>query len=758
MCGNDDPWAVGPFILSQPVCMRRWLHILFPLALLAFGIGLRATDPDVVQGLRLIVFDTFQRLHPRTYQPANVRIIDLDDESLERLGQWPWPRTLVARLVTRLNELGAAAIVFDMVFAEPDRTSPDQVLSLWPDTPAVRAFRRYSDESPNHDRVLAAAIADANVVTGFAFTYGNLPRKPAVKKGFAFSGDDPRRFLPAFTGAVVNLPEIENAAAGNGSFNMAAERDGIVRRMPTILRLGDDLYPSLMLEALRIAQGGGPTYIVKSSGASGERSLGEHTGINHVKVGAFIIPTDAQGRMWMRYTPFVPQRYVPIWRVLEADFPRDLVEGHIVVIGTSAAGLKDQRSTPLNLITPGVELHAQALEQIILNDYLERPDWANGAELVYLAILGLLLILLLPRVGALWCAVIGGSAIAAAFVFSWYAYTRVNWLFDPVFPSIFVLLIYLVESLIGFLRTEAEKRQVRNAFSRYMSPALVEQLAANPEKLQLGGEMKDMTLLFCDIRGFTSISETYKSDPQGLTRLINQFLTPMTDLILERRGTIDKYMGDCIMAFWNAPLDDEDHARNACASALAMMHRLDGLNEQLRAEAHAEKRRYIPIRVGIGLNSGNCCVGNMGSEQRFDYSVLGDDVNLASRLEGQSKTYGVDIVMGERTYLRVTDHATLELDLIKVKGKDEAVRIYALLGEADMHESDAFKALSECHQAMLDAYRSQHWQKARDLVAECRRLNGDLSGLYDLYDGRLDAYEANPPAPDWDGVFIATTK
>ncbi len=738
--------------------MRRWLHVAIALALLFVGFALRATDPEIVRGLRLVVFDVFQRIEPRAYQPAPVRIVDLDDETLERLGQWPWPRTLVARLVARLTELGAAVVVFDMVFAEPDRTSPKQVLALWPDMPAVEALRRQSSELPDHDRVLAETIAGGNVVTGFVLTHGGLPRRPAAKKGFAFGGDSPLPFVPNFTGAVVNLAEIEAAAAGNGSFNLSAERDGIIRRMPLVLRIGDDLYPSLTLEALRLAQGGRPSFIIKSSGASGEASFGAHTGINHVKVGTFAVPTDSLGRMWLHFTGPVPERFIPAWKVLEPGFPRDAVEGFIVLVGTSAAGLKDQRATPLDPVAAGVEIHAQALEQIILGDFLERPDWATGAEIIFLVVLGLVLIVLLPLVGALWCAVAGGMAATGAFAFSWYAYDQWNWLTDPVYPSMFVMLIYLVESLVGFLRTEAEKRQVRGAFGRYMSPALVEQLANNPDQLKLGGEMKDMTLLFCDIRGFTGISEIYKSDPEGLTRLINRFLTPMTDLILDRRGTIDKYMGDCIMAFWNAPLDDEHHARNACDSALGMMKRLTQLNDELRAEAEAEGKPYMPIKIGIGLNSGGCCVGNMGSEQRFDYSVLGDDVNLAARLEGQSKTYGVDIVIGENTFARAGAFATIELDLIKVKGKDEAVRIYALLDERGAADAPGFKAFNQRHLAMLAAYRGQQWQRARELVAECRKLNGGLDELYDLFDDRLVGYEVDPPGPDGKGVFVAETK
>ena len=299
---------------------------------------------------------------------------------------------------------------------------------------------------------------------------------------------------------------------------------------------------------------------------------------------------------------------------------------------------------------------------------------------------------------------------------------------------------------------------MRGAFSQYLSPALLAQLAEEPDRLALGGEMKDMTFLFADVRGFTTISEQFKADPQGLTSLINRFLTPMTDMILSRRGTIDKYMGDCIMAFWNAPLDDEDHARHACNSALAMMEALEPINESIKAEAEAEERLYFPIKVGIGLNSGEVVVGNMGSDQRFDYSVLGDAVNLASRLEGQSKNYGVDIVIGEETYTRAPDFAVIELDLIAVKGKTEATRIFTLLGDAEMKASSEHKTLAARHDDMLKAYRDQQWDQARALIKECSALDGSLEPLYEIYAERLEEYSKNPPGPDWDGVFVATSK
>lgn len=737
----------------------RWIPILISLTLLGIGITLRIADPEIVQELRLAVFDEYQRQQPREYLNAPVRIVDLDDETLAKMGQWPWPHTEVAKLVDRLTELGAAVIVFDIVFAEPDRTSPRQVLSLWPDTPEVMALRETSDEIPDHDAVLAQAIAKSWVVTGFVLNQSETEQAPVLKKNYAYGGhDDPLRWAPRFKGAITNLPELEAAAAGNGSFNLSFERDGTIRRYTTMMRLGDKLYPSLAIETLRVAQGGRPSFQIKTAGASGEFSFGEQTGMTKVKVGGFVIPTDQHGRIWLHFTDTVPERFIPAWKVFEADFARQLVEGSIILIGTSAAGLKDQQPTPLNPVAAGVEIHAQAIEQMLVGDFLDRPDWAAGAEILFLVVVGLILIFLLPWVGALWCAMIGVAAAIGAFGFSWHAYTNLKLLFDPVYPTIYVLLVYFVESLVGFLRNEAEKNQIRGAFGRYMSPALVEQLAENPERLTLGGEMRDMTLLFCDVRGFTSISELYKSDPQGLISLINRFLTPTTDVILARSGTIDKYMGDCIMAFWNAPLDDEDHANHACSSALAMKDCTAKLNVTLKAEADAEDKRFIPINVGIGLNSGECCVGNMGSEQRFDYSVLGDDVNLASRLEGQSKTYGVDIVIGENTRQRAPDYAYIELDLIKVKGKEDAVRIFALMGEPTRCTDPSFQTLAERHAAMLAAYRGQRWEEAGTLATECRQLDGDIGALYDLYDERIAEHQADPPDADWDGVFIATTK
>jgi adenylate cyclase len=733
----------------------RWLA---PLIVLALAVALRAAEPAPVQELQHRVFDTFQRLAPRPYQDAGVRIVDIDDASLERIGQWPWSRLRVAELVSDLFQMGAAVVVFDIVFAEPDRTSPARLLEGMSGLPVSAKLRSEVEQLPDHDAVLARAFSEGNVVTGFVLTNKREGRAPATKVGFSYGSGDPFAHVRNRPGTVVNLAALEAAAAGNGAFTVDPDTDGIHRRVPLLFAHDGVLYPSLAAEGLRVATGG-TAYSIRLAGSSGEMSFGEDTGISQIRIGKdFTVPTNSKGEIWVWYTDPTIDRSVPAWQVLTREVDPKKIEGHIVLIGTSAEGLGDMRATPVSQVLPGVAVHAQIIEQILLGEFLDRPDWAPGAEMLYLIALGLLLVFMIPRFGAVGTALLGAGAIGAAIALSWYAYTRWHWLLDPVYPAMAGLGVYLVGSLQNYLASETQRRQVRGAFSRYLSPGLVDELAENPEKLRLGGEMREMTLLFCDVRGFTTISE--ELDPHSLTRLVNRFLTPMTDLILARRGFIDKYMGDCIMAFWNAPLDDPAHPRHGCDSALAMVSGLRSLNAEFGKEADLAGHPIPPLAVGIGLNTGLCCVGNMGSDQRFDYSVISDEVNLASRLEGQSKSYGVSILMGENTRLRVPELAALELDLLRVKGKTRPVRVFALLGAEDVAARPEFAALVRAQDRLLAAYRGQRWEEAQSALEECRRVGAEfeLQDLYALYEARIAEYRATPPPPDWDGVHIATTK
>jgi adenylate cyclase len=734
--------------------MMRHLRALLPFVILLLAAGLRWADPPLVEDLRLSVFDEYQRLSPRAYTDAPVRVVSIDDESLALLGQWPWPRTQIAVLVQRLAAMGAAAIAFDVVFSEPDRTSPGQVLPLWAGQAQDPAIAALAERLPDHDRALAQAIAGTPTVLGYPLVDTPGVRTPASKWGMGIAGDDPTHALLAFRGAVTNLPLLEASAAGLGAFNVKPDRDGLVRRAPLLFALdGADgakagIYPSLTAEALRVAQDAS-TYVVKASGASSETAFGAATGVNHVKIGDLEVPTDAAAQVWLYDTGPVEARQISAWRVLEPDFDGEQIAGRIVLIGASAAGLLDLRATPLDPAAPGVTVNAQLLEQILLGQYLQRPDWMTGAELFFLLVFGAGVLYVMPRRGALWCAGFALLAVAAAFAASWGGFSQLGWLSDPLYPSLAVLLLYLVQSMLVYLRTESERRQVRQSFSRYLSPDVVERVVRDPSLLRLGGENRDMTVLFCDVRNFTKRSE--RLDAAAVTEFLNLFLTPMTDVILKRRGTIDKYMGDAIMAFWNAPLDNPHHAVDAARAALGMMAALDTLNATTTAAD--------PIAIGIGLNTGTCCVGNFGSQQRHDYSVVGDNVNLAARLEGQSKNYGVAILIGEGTQARIPDFACIELEHLKVKGREQAVTVFALLGDEATAREPWFAGLAEKHRAMLTAYRARDWTAAETALNAARSFAaGRLDRVYDMYAQRIAAFRVSPPPDGWDAVIEATDK
>ena len=732
----------------------RYLYALIVGLVIAGALALRVWDPGPVARLRSLVFDAYQQIHPRAFDPGlPVRIVDIDEESLKRVGQWPWPRTILAELVRKLSADGAAAIAFDMVFPEPDRLSPANALQFWPQSDALANLRSEVEKLPSNDAVFATAIGEGPVLLGFIAS----PRGtsiPETKAAFSFAGDDPKYFVPFYPGAAASLSELQEKAIGAGALNWIPEYDQIIRRMPMIARVGETLYPSLAADLIRVAQGAS-TYIVKSSGASGEHAFGEKTGIVKVRIGEFEVPTEANGQMWIRFTPHAQERYLPAWKILNGEIGKDQIEGFILIVGTSAAGLLDLRATPLDASIPGVELHAQAVEQILQGAFLLRPDFATAAELFYILLLGCLVAFLIYRAGALGSAVLVGFAVAAVIAVSWYGFRELGWLIDPIYPALSLVAIYLTGSLFMFLRTEQERNRVRNAFSHYMAPALVERLAEDPSRLKLGGETRDMTLLFSDVRGFTGISEGLTAEE--LTRFLNDLFTPLSNIILDEAGTIDKYMGDALMAFWNAPLDDPEHPSHACRAALRIMSKMHELNEQWQRDAEAKGRPYKPVKLGIGLNTGICCVGNLGSEIRFDYSVIGDNVNVASRLEGQTKTYDVDTIVGESTTARAPDFAFLEIDLLKVKGKTEATRVFALLGDNALKQSAEFADFTTRHAQFLARYRARDWDAAETMSRDCESTSG-LARLYALYRERIDYFRLNPPPPHWDGTAEALSK
>jgi adenylate cyclase len=733
-------WA-RRFGLTRAICVL----LLFAL------VPLRILDPAPLEEIRLRTFDFFQSLRPRETVSRPVVIVDIDEASLKEIGQWPWPRTILADLITRLAELGVVAIGFDIIFAEPDRMSPSI---------AATSFRNLDDDTrnklrnlPSNDEVFAQAIRGARVVVGQAGSATATPRsqaEAALQTGFAVRGPDATPFIVTFAGLLRNVPVIEQAAAGRGVFSVLPERDGIVRRVPLVMRAQGAMVPSLSMELLRV---------VTKSSAILVRT--DQAGVQSVAVPGLQVPTDQNGRFWVHFNKHDPARYVSAKDVLQGRVPRDRVEGKLMLIGTSAVGLLDIKTTPVSAAIPGVEIHAQILESALTKSSLTYPNYAVGVELLVAVFVGLAIIIVAPMLRASIVIALGAIVAAALIGTSWYLYSQYNLLIDFTYPLISSALVYLALVFMNYIKEQKQRQQIRAAFGYYLSPALVEQLARSPEKLVLGGEERRMTILFSDVRGFTTISEHYKHDPQGLTRLMNQFLTPLTNAIIERKGTIDKYIGDAIMAFWNAPLDDPQQEVNACEAALEMLAHADKLNQQFKREAEQNGGKYMPLNVGIGLNTGPCVVGNMGSDFRFNYSVLGDTVNVASRLEARTKDYRIPIVIGAQTEQQAKEKfATLEIDLIQVKGKSEPETVFTVLGHAELRQDPSFQDLRELTAGMLRSYREQDWTRALEAIELCRKAGErfGVAALYDMYAERVEAFRRTPPPPVWNGVYEAESK
>ncbi len=710
---------------------------------------IRIWDPYPLEELRLRSFDLYQNVAPRSADGSPVVIVDIDEDSLRTYGQWPWPRTLLADLLTRLYDMGSVAIAFDVIFPERDRSSPGE---------AVKYFRGLDPSTserlsglPSNDAVFAEAIHRGRVVLGQSGTHnvnsGTAEKLPET--GFAVMGPDPKRYLVAFPHLLRNLPELERAAAGRGLFSIGTERDGIVRRVPIVMQADDRIIPGLSLELLRVVSGSGAILI---------RS--DESGIHSVAVPGLELPTDRNGRIWINFSPHDQARYISVKDIIEGRVSPQAFAGKLVLVGTSAIGLLDLKTTPVDAAMPGVEVHAQLIEAALTGSLLSSPSYAIVVEMLGALLVAGALSFLAPLARAL--ALLGTTMLAAAAFAggSWIAYSHYQTLFDATFPLITLFAVYMSLIGMGYFREQIDRQRIRSAFAQYLSPTLVERLAKSPKQLVLGGEDRVITVLFSDVRGFTTISESYKDDPQGLTILMNRLLTPLSNAIMARNGTIDKYMGDAVMAFWNAPLDDPTQEVDACHAALDMLDNVAVLNEEREREAAAGGTRFVPIKIGVGINTGRCTVGNMGSDLRFQYTVMGDTVNLASRLEGQTKPYGVSIIIGSRTAAAVADHfALLQVDSIRVKGKTEPEVIFTVAGRADA-KTDEFHALGEQWSQVLACYRKQDWSGALSLIELCRprcEVFG-LTGLLDAYVERIQALQQNPPAADWDGVFTAETK
>lgn len=746
------------------VLSHKGFHFAFLLLFLGSLVFLSGSNYDLRKRFQFLVFDYYNKILPREELEKNdVVIIDIDENSLRRIGQWPWPRTIVSDLILNLKDLGARSVGFDMVFAEEDRTSPNRLAENLPKDEEFSDALDILKNLPDHDRIFAESIQKAgNIVTGFtsadAHETRRVPYQPVSPTFLLKDKEELLNSVYQAKGLATNIADFPKNAAGNGHFMVVPEKDGIIRKVPLFARYNppqftqssNALYPLLALETLRVSVDPKARMIIKEKNNKNLFDLKYE-----LKIGSYVIPVNEDGRFWVYFRQMGKKEYVPAHFILDKNHHEEIkshINNKIVLIGTSAEGLRDIRSTPLQSFVAGVEVHANIIEQIIQENFLKRPDFLSGAEALVLGFIGLSLIILSIFSSVLWLSFFSMASIVIMFYGSWYGFTHYGLLLDPVYSSISIFLLFVMISLFKYISSEIDRRQVKTAFGHYISPAFMEELAKNPEKLQLGGEIKELSVMFTDIRSFTKISE--KLAPKELIELMNDFLTPMSNLVMESRGTIDKYMGDAMMAFWNAPLDDANHAQAACETALSMNEALEPINERLK-----EAGKDIRLEAGIGINTGLCSVGNMGSKQRFAYSALGDAVNLASRLEGQTKTYGVNTLIGEETHRKIDNLATLELDLIQVIGRIEPVRIYTLIGNKAVRDSEEFKKWASAHNAMLAAYRTGDFDCAAQDCKEAREAaNGRLEKYYDLFRDRIIEMIKTPPSEEWNGVYIAKSK
>lgn len=714
-------------------------------------------QPRLLHDLRNFVFDSFQRLAPRPYdRETPVRVVAIDEESLEAFGQWPWPRTRLAELTDKLAASGAAAIAFDFIFAEPDRLSLDFVVQSLPEGPAKRELSRSLASVVPNDRGFAEAIAAAPVVLGMTLTESGASRRSPQKAGVAVAGDDIAGFLPSFAAVVAPLDSLAEAARGLGVTNWSPDRDQTVRRVPLLGVGPSGVVPSLALEALRIAQGA-TTYVVRSSNASGQAALGRQTGVNAIKVGAIEISTGANADIRPRYSPSAPERSVSAAAVLQNRAPREEIDGRIVFVGAEAVGIGDVRATPLEPASAGVEIHAQIIESLLAGQLLARPDWANGLEAVvaFVSFAGVSLLLLVasPVVSA----VTALAAIALLSGLAFLAFDRIGLLFDPAFPSLTIVAAYAVGALTLWRFDQVAKRHVHTAFGKFVAPAVVDRLVEHPERLVLGGETRELTVLFSDLRDFSGLSEGMSA--QELTNFMNDYLTPMTDAILESEGTIDKYVGDAIVAFWNAPLDVVAHPRKAALAALRMRDALALFNDARAARAAEAGRVHKPAAMGVGINLGLCSVGNMGSTRRFDYSILGDAVNLASRLEGLCKWFRADIVASGDVRAATADLAWLDLGSAIVVGRSAPTPILALAGDEKFASSAEFVEWRTAHDAMMNYYVMREFSEAAAAAAALgARVAPQWRDLYAEFMGRFAALTEARLGSNWSPVWVLDKK
>ena len=632
-----------------------WMVMVFALVLL----GIRIDNNDYVKTLRFKTWDYFQKIHPRDIISDSITVVNITEKDLKTYGQWPWPRHIMAMLHAKIGDAGAILINYNILFAEPDRMSGVEYLKSMPMNNDVR--EQLGNVLLDTDAVFSTVLRESKravIMMSVKNERGlELPSTTQIiEKG------NVKPWLYEYQGIVSPTQKISAGVNGMGVNVTSPEPDAVVRKMPVLIRVNGKIYPSMLLENVRLLNNSKRIKVIAKDHGIDEVLVSKKAGI----------PVNHNAEMYINYSD--PEKYIQMsaTEIFNDNFNENKIKGRIVIVGMDAAGLSVLKYTPHGLYTDQM-ISAQALDTMLTGKHLIRIPQADTYEIIFMGLLGILMIILIPRVSVLFSVplllfVTGGISYA-----SFMAYTNKGFLIDPSFAVLYIFFIWSHSTYNNFATQSRLRKQIKKQFEHYLDPGMVRKLQKDPSLLKLGGETKTMTFLFSDIRGFTPISEKYKGNPEGLTKLINRFLTRMTDIIIENGGTIDKFMGDCIMAFWNAPLENTKHRESAINSAIQMTDALKDLNKELETEGLPQ------INIGIGINTGEALVGNMGSDQRFDYSVIGDAVNLASRLESSSKTLGKTIVIGEQTRHSIETVFPFEyIDSITVKGKTEEIKVYSI--------------------------------------------------------------------------------
>lgn len=693
------------------------------LLTIAFDAFIYLLDPIPLQILRNATFDQFQRWQPRAYQDAPVKIIDIDDESLKRLGQWPWPRTRIAELVSLLQDAGPSAIAFDIIFAESDRTSPRSVVDLWS---ISSENRNLLSNLPDHDQVLASAIDNGKVVLGFALKpEGSSERQPETKAHYIEIGGSPEPYLPQFSGVVTSLPLLESVAEGNGALTFISDADGIVRKVPLLLSYQKTIVPTLAAEALRIAQSAN-NYTIRSAPKNG-------TGLSEIRIGNITIPTTSKGEVWVNYTKPVPARYIPAWKIFAGKAPQTSLANRILLIGSSAQGLMDLRFSPMGGVIPGIEIHAQVLEQILSGVRLNRPSWSTAIEMLGITVGGLLVGIIALSSGALQSFLAFIVLLASLWAGTWYAYTAWQLLIDPMIPSMMLALTFILSSIVRHLYSERRQRWVKQAFSRYISPNLVNHLIDHPDALELGGRRQECSFVFTDLADFTGLME--KMDPGEAVTLLNVYLDRMIGIAFTHQGTLDRIVGDAVAIMFSAPVLQTDHQQRAINCALDMQR----FASQYSGELNAKGIAFGQTRIGV--HTGEVIVGNFGGNTIFDYRALGDPVNTASRLEGANKHLGTLICVSEATLSGCPGLPARPIGRLLLKGKSIPLMVFEPLDNLTIKDAEiqdymtAYELMRDRQSSALQAFKELVGKRPSDgLVAlHLKRLSDGKTGdLFEL--------------------------